>query len=69
MVFEVSRGTPERLERLLEAFGALLELSWVLLGPLGALQAFLEASWKPLGGPPERSWTLLGRSWTLLERF
>ena len=69
MVFEVSRGTPERLERLLEAFGALLELSWILLGPLGALEALLEASWSSLGGLPERSWTLLGRSWTLLSDF
>ena len=69
MTFQVSSGAPERFERLLEAFGALLELSWVLLGPLGALEALLEASWSSLGGLPERSWTLLERSWTLLERF
>ena len=44
MIFEVSRGALERLERLLEAFGALLELSWELLGLLQALETLLEAS-------------------------
>ena len=63
-LFQVSRGPPERLERLLEACLALLDLSWVLLGPLGALEALLEASWTSLGGLPERA---LGPSWSDLE--
>ena len=49
MGFEVSRGTPERLERLLEAFGALLELSWELSGPLGALESSFGGLLDPLG--------------------
>ena len=63
MIFEVSRGAPERFEKLLEAFGAPLELSWELLRPLGALKALLEASWILL----ERSWGALGRSYSALR--
>ena len=55
MIFEVLRGAPERLERLLEP-------SWELWGPLGALKALLEPSWSPLG----TSWTLLERYWSAL---
>ena len=33
LIFHVSRGPPERLERLLEALGAVLKLSWELFGP------------------------------------
>ena len=61
MIFEVSTGAPERLKKLLEAFGAPLGLSWQLLRPLGPPKTLLEASWSALGA-------LLGRSWTLLER-
>ena len=34
LMFQVSGGAPEHLERLLEASGVLLELSWELLRPL-----------------------------------
>ena len=67
MVFQVSEAPPERLERLLEAFGELLELSWDLLEPLGALGTLLERSWRALGELLEPSWTLLAPSWTLPE--
>ena len=58
MVVEVSRGAPERLEMLLEACLALLELSWELLRPLGGVL-------KPLGSLLGSSWSHLGASWRL----
>ena len=49
--------------RLVDAFRALLDASWTLLGALGRL---LDASWTllaALGRLLDASWTLLGRSW------
>ena len=48
----------------------LLELSWALSGPRGALEAILKSSWSPLGSSwsaPGASWGPLGAAGALLE--